>query len=194
MRKKLVKYGNSHALVLDRAILALLNLGENAVVKLRIEGEKLIVTPDKEECLTDLVMMDIDNIFNQTESYGDQKLALMKQAVEKKVREDVSELEANPKSVENYKQWMPGTTNGETIQNSFQEIFAKYKAEMQQLTTSEEYLKELELLVANYEDHQSDEFSQKCIALQIKYMPKLADMHKELKDISTLLKNQIFTT
>ena len=45
MLKKLVKYGNSKALVLDRAILELLNMREGALVKLKTDGKSLTITP-----------------------------------------------------------------------------------------------------------------------------------------------------
>lgn len=44
MLKKLVKYGNSNALVLDKALLELLNIEEGSVVKLRTDGTSLIIT------------------------------------------------------------------------------------------------------------------------------------------------------
>src|ERR1700761_8652277 len=49
MLKKLVKFGNSTALVLDRAILELLNMQEGAVVKLKTDGTSLIITPGEAE-------------------------------------------------------------------------------------------------------------------------------------------------
>jgi len=45
MLKKLVKYGNSNALVLDKALLELLNIGEGSVVKIKTDGTSLIITP-----------------------------------------------------------------------------------------------------------------------------------------------------
>ena len=45
MLKKLVKYGNSNALVLDKALLELLNITEGSVVKIKTDGTSLIVTP-----------------------------------------------------------------------------------------------------------------------------------------------------
>jgi antitoxin component of MazEF toxin-antitoxin module len=44
MLKKLVKYGNSTALILDRPILDLLNIPPGAVVKLRTDGKSLVIT------------------------------------------------------------------------------------------------------------------------------------------------------
>jgi antitoxin component of MazEF toxin-antitoxin module len=47
MLKKLVKYGNSNALVLDKAILELLNIAEGSVLKISTDGKLLILTPQK---------------------------------------------------------------------------------------------------------------------------------------------------
>lgn len=45
MLKKIVKYGNSCALVLDKALLELLNMEEGSVVKIKTDGISLIITP-----------------------------------------------------------------------------------------------------------------------------------------------------
>lgn len=49
MLKKLVKYGNSNALVLDKALLELLNITEGSVVKIKTDGTSLIITPQNNE-------------------------------------------------------------------------------------------------------------------------------------------------
>ncbi len=45
MLKKLAKYGNSTTLVIDKAILELLNMNESSIVKLQTDGRSLIITP-----------------------------------------------------------------------------------------------------------------------------------------------------
>ena len=45
MLKKLIKYGNSNALVLDKALLELLNISEGATVKIKTDGHSLIISP-----------------------------------------------------------------------------------------------------------------------------------------------------
>ena len=45
MLKKLAKYGNSTTLVIDKAILELLNMNESSMVKLHTDGKSLIITP-----------------------------------------------------------------------------------------------------------------------------------------------------
>lgn len=48
MLKKLIKYGNSNALVLDKALLELLNISEGATVKIKTDGHSLIISPASE--------------------------------------------------------------------------------------------------------------------------------------------------
>lgn len=45
MLKKIVKYGNSSAIVLDKAILELLNMHEGSIVKISTDGKSLLLTP-----------------------------------------------------------------------------------------------------------------------------------------------------
>ena len=47
MIKKLIKYGNSQALVIDKPILKLLNLDEATEVKIKTDGISIIITPIK---------------------------------------------------------------------------------------------------------------------------------------------------
>lgn len=51
MLKKLAKYGNSTTLVIDKAILELLNMNESSMVKLHTDGKSLIITPVQSENL-----------------------------------------------------------------------------------------------------------------------------------------------
>ena len=48
MRKKLVKHGNSRALVIDKAILELLKINEDTEVEVSVNGQTLVVTPARE--------------------------------------------------------------------------------------------------------------------------------------------------
>lgn len=45
MKKKLVKYGNSNALVIDKPILQLLNIDETAELEISTDGKSIILTP-----------------------------------------------------------------------------------------------------------------------------------------------------
>lgn len=47
MLKKLVKYGNSNAIILDKAILELLGIAEGSTIKIRTDGKSIIITPQE---------------------------------------------------------------------------------------------------------------------------------------------------
>jgi antitoxin component of MazEF toxin-antitoxin module len=47
MLKKLLKYGNSNALVLGKAILELLNITEGSILKISNDGTSITPTPQK---------------------------------------------------------------------------------------------------------------------------------------------------
>ncbi len=46
MRKKLVRHGNSLALIIDKPILELLGIGEEDEVEIRTDGRKLEILPE----------------------------------------------------------------------------------------------------------------------------------------------------
>jgi len=49
MIKKLSKHGNSLAIILDKAILTLLNIDEKTKIKIRTDGNNIILEPIKTE-------------------------------------------------------------------------------------------------------------------------------------------------
>ncbi len=60
MLKKLVKYGNSWSLVIDKAILELLEIDESGVVKLQTDGKSLMITPVKESQKKAAISYEVD--------------------------------------------------------------------------------------------------------------------------------------
>ena len=49
MLKKLTKYGSNNTLVIDKAVLELLNIDELSIVNLQTDGKSLIITPVKQD-------------------------------------------------------------------------------------------------------------------------------------------------
>jgi len=47
MLKKLSKYGNSRAIIIDKPILKLLDISDDTELKIKIEGESIVITPKK---------------------------------------------------------------------------------------------------------------------------------------------------
>jgi antitoxin component of MazEF toxin-antitoxin module len=53
MTKKLTKHGNSLALVIDKAILELLDIDANTPLKITTNGRELIIIPTRDDALDD---------------------------------------------------------------------------------------------------------------------------------------------
>lgn len=47
MIKKLTKFGNSHALIIDKPILEILHINENTELEISTDGKTLIIKPKK---------------------------------------------------------------------------------------------------------------------------------------------------
>jgi antitoxin component of MazEF toxin-antitoxin module len=83
MLKKLVKYGNSNALVLDKTILALLDLEEGSLVKMTIQGNQLMITAAKDVDVKDKFKLDILSTFDsKSEDEKDQGWALLNKTLQ----------------------------------------------------------------------------------------------------------------
>ena len=83
MLKKLVKYGNSNALVLDKTILALLDLEEGSLVKMTIQGNQLMITPAKDVDVKDKFKLDILSTFDsKSEDEKDQCEAVVNKTLQ----------------------------------------------------------------------------------------------------------------
>ncbi len=84
MLKKLVKYGNSNALILDKTILSLLELEEGSLVKMKIHGNVLTITPAND-------VTHIDKVRTETSSYLDTFPAEKKDLYESFMQKAISE-------------------------------------------------------------------------------------------------------
>ena len=83
MLKKLVKYGNSNALVLDKTILALLDLEEGSLVKMTIQGNQLMITAAKDVDVKDKFKLDYLSTFDsKSEDEKDQGEALLNKTLQ----------------------------------------------------------------------------------------------------------------
>lgn len=186
MLKKLVKYGNSNALILDRCILALLDISEGAVVKLRIEGDTLIIKAEKNMKATDVLMAEIESIDERTTLWTSSSTPMM-EIVKKNTRDFCSKMEGDSNSMELLKEWIPGTENYQKLQEAYGKIMQKYQEEMKPLS-SEAFQKEIQKLNNKYKkEMNSAEYYRELLALRLKFSPGLAEMDKEMQETTKAL-------
>lgn len=166
MLKKLVKYGNSNALILDRAILELLNISEGAILKLHTDGKSLIITPQEPAKATDVFMMTGKEMLNHT--------------IETTLKAQVESLAADPIKNQQLEQWKPGTENGAKLTQAFQVIMEKYRNNVDKLGT-EAFLKDIDALAEKYHgDKSSPGFLKEFLALRVQHAPNLVNMDREM--------------
>ncbi len=165
MHKKLVKYGNSSALILDRAILALLNIQEGSVVKLSTDGKSLIITPEEPAKL----------MHQDVHMTGMEMLSAIGQ-------EQMAAIEADPVKKKEYDKLKPGGELYPKLMEAIMPISMKYQADMAKLT-SEAFLLEVDTLAAKHRgDRSSAAFVEEFTALRNKLVPNLALMDQEMKE------------
>ena len=173
MLKKLAKYGNSTTLVIDKAILELLNMDESSIVKLHTDGKSLIITPmvnaEKNKvsagieeathsALTNIRTIAHTNFEKQTANYSDADL-------------------------QSAKDLMP------QMQQEFKELFERHKTAMAKFTenfsTNLEFVEALTALEQKYNPKtQSEDYMREYMKLRTQFFPELAELDEEMKAIT----------
>ncbi len=185
MLKKLVKHGNSSALILDRSILALLNIDEGAVLKLRIEGDTLMVKASEKVNPADSMMLEVEALHTNMRSSTSSNAIC--EANEERLREFCKEAATDPAKMKSLKEWAPGTENAGKLQEAFGKIMKKYQAELAVLG-SESFQNDIETLSKQFQgDTTAKDFHDGVIALRLKHAPKLAEMDKEMREAAVAL-------
>ena len=181
MLKKLVKYGNSSAIVLDRAILELLGIKEGCAVKLSTDGKSLIITPVDVQANDVAPSADelVAQMFNfETSLRNNANSAAMMD----KFSKQMVEVAQDPEKVKVTESWMPNGEKGKKLQEIFKHLFKKYSADNALLIESN-FTEELEAVAEKHGgDRTSPAFVEEMTALRHKIAPNLAHYDKELKD------------
>lgn len=164
MLKKIVKFGNSSALVLDKAILELLDMKEGSIVKLKTDGTSLIITPQR-----------------QDESAPQEKPSqTLEEYLTSKYRIPSPSLSSSPSNEELYKEYNSMLERRNFI-NALNEKYPGITEKIRDLMINEEYQKELKLLTKEDEetgDH--DTYMKKGIELMSKFIPEYQEYSNEL--------------
>ena len=177
MLKKIVKYGNSNALVIDRAILELLGMSEGSIVKLHTDGKSLIITPTEPAKDTADANVSITSGLEMMAHARDLRVQQMEKTFNEATGVEKQQLEA----------LMPGTEKSTKLGELYKNIMEKYKDDIVKLS-SEAFIRDIDLLTEKYHgDKTAQGFTQEFFKLRLKYAPNLATMDKEMADAANLL-------
>lgn len=151
MLKKLVKYGNSNALIFDKAILELLDIEEGSVLKIKTDGKSLIITP---------------------------QVKVPSEKVVETFTNDQAFIEATIK--ESFKRYKDLNKNEqENLEKELKNLYQKHKDLANQLYQNPEFFKEVAQL-AQQIDASSPEYIKAYKALRNKFSPELISIEKEI--------------
>lgn len=157
MLKKLVKYGNSSALVLDKPLLEILNIAEGSTLKIKTDGISLIISP--------------------VDSNSDNKVIPT-------ITPQETFTEAMSNSLDTFtKTKTPG--EGQRYFKEIKNIIARYEMPIKQLFNNKQFTEELDELEQRFDGNQhSHEYYHAITQLQKKHNPELMSLEKEVKEIS----------
>lgn len=106
---------------------------------------------------------------------------------EAQIQKYCKEAEDNPQAMKAIQNWLPGTKNAEKLGEAYKVIMAKYSAEIQSLA-SKQFLKEVEDLSKKHRgDTTSNAYFHEFLELRLKHAPGLAQMDKEMKEVTKAL-------
>ena len=190
MLKKLSKYGNSTTLVIDKAILELLNMNESSIVKLKTDGKSLIISPVENKNVEE----NIKNVlFEPSEA-----IALAIKHQNNLYEEEVANLDDKAKKEANAMKEELTNINLKLFLNNKDK--SSYLDNFKEITNSKEYLEGIEFITNKFNPiTQNNEYMKEYNKLVYKLSPKLLDPEykKEILEIGkkyehlnlTLLKN-----
>ena len=191
MLKKITKFGNSNALVLDRTIMALLNLEESSYVKLRVEGEKLIVSlPEHAVSADEKVQASIDRVRDSyTQAIDDssdelqiKNLKSLAGNLEVENKKWQKKIKNDPKMKVQQDEWYEDSNNEATLESEFLKTHAKYTNLMKQVCSNSELQKVLASLLEKHKDNlSSKEHLDEQQKLYGKFIPDFKKYQDELK-------------
>lgn len=156
MLKKLVKYGNSNALIFDKAILELLDIQEGSVLKIKTDGKSIILTPQ---------VTAVSEKVNETFTHED---ALLQASVKEMFK--------------GYKDL--ATEEREQLQQKFFGIFKKHKELLAKLYQHPDFFKEITVISQKF-DPSTPEYMQAFNELKAKLCPELLPVEQAMANFES---------
>ncbi len=150
MLKKIVKYGNSCALVLDKALLELLNMEEGSVVKIKTDGISLIITPQHA-------------LIQQTIS----KTLTMEETLKEATNRALSQSFSDPEKARAY-------------QAAYKEISDRYATVIKNKMAEPEIRQAIEAIQKRFSNENHPEYVKDLRKAQQQYIPELEQIHQEM--------------
>lgn len=186
MLKKLIKYGNSQALLLNRSVLGLLGIADGDTVKLRVEGDVLLVTRGNSGVNKQQEAQEEFEAELKAEAENHQKF-LKGAQLQKEVIENYAALKNNNsfdssrlEDLHDSPKFKEGMRKLKALEEKHGLFYADYTKKMFE---NVEYMKGMALLTEKRREMDSDDFLQEMMDLRYKYYPELKALDDEAREL-----------
>lgn len=170
MFKKLVKHGNSRALILEKPLLELMGIEEDGYIKVSVLDTNR------------LVIQSMTSEMNQAEKSQLTFYKKMSESLAQTNGRSFEEYQASPEFQSDYTAFSP----------LFMELWKKYdvRDSLLALEKNTDYLKELEDLMNRLDPiKQQDQYMEQLLAIRHKYAPELKQYDDEMQKIARSIKS-----
>ena len=182
MLKKLMKHGNSHALLLNKSVLDLLGLSGGDSVKLTIQGNTLLV--NKAENVSESQKLEFKVEAHKQERYIAEEKA--SKAIQEKMMEVAKQRDSWASEDELYSEFEKQVGGMENIEEGIKEqFFAKAKSvkklmtnmpvSMEEMMSNEAYLAEWAELGKKRSSMNDEAFKNAALEIRYRHFPELRD-------------------
>ena len=180
MLKKLMKHGNSHALLLNKSILDLLGLSGGDSVKLTIQGDTLLVK--KADHVSESHKLEFDFEAQKHERYIAEEQA--SKAMQDKMQQVLGQKEKWGSVDEIYDEFEKQVGGMETVEEGMKEKFlarikyykkhiSKMPIAMEEMTSNEAYMAEMIELGNKRSSMNDEEFKNAALEMRYRHYPEL---------------------
>jgi len=189
MLKKLMKYGNSHAILLNKSILDLLGLSGGDSVKLTIQGDTLLIK--KAESVSELDRLEFASEESKQKKVLDEQASMgrMQKSVEETMQDvlnngqNLSDEELGQALQESVKNTIMGQDIKPSIKERVMKAFNRGANEMsditQRMAANEDYMREWVALGDKRSTMSEKEFANVALSIRYKYFPELREVDLE---------------
>lgn len=189
MLKKLMKYGNSHAILLNRSILDLLGLSGGDSVKLTIQGDTLLIK--KAESVSEWDRLEFASEESKQKKVLDEQASMGR--IQKSVEETMQDVLNNGQNLSDeelgqaLQESMKNTIMGQDVKPSIKERFLKTFNQRvnemsditQRMAANENYMREWIALGDKRSTMSEKEFANVALSIRYKYFPELREIDLE---------------
>ncbi|UTC24721.1 AbrB/MazE/SpoVT family DNA-binding domain-containing protein [Candidatus Comchoanobacter bicostacola] len=196
MLKKLIKFGNSNALVLDQSIMKLVGLSAGDYVKLRVMNDELIIKKGENPQKIEQVnleenaqcekkrMIEEEQLYTELNEYQGKWQENLQELAHSKTK--LTEADIVNSSIDTARSVGTGKlgTAFTKLVPKMQKLMKKYEVDIQEMAKNKPYLEALNQLKKDKDNMDPEDFKNAVMEVRYQYFPELKAFDIELHQLS----------